>query len=508
MSVLKLFGYPKSKSTRTSEKEREIARDPQTSRLILSELTRSSNIWVRSECALNRNLTSEEMLVLAKDPSFFVRYSLVHNENLCKKAVCVLDSDDDARVRLALAKLFKFSSNLYLIKREREILEILKVKNRRFDAHENIFKHDEVSKPQRVTSSRSEEVRAKEDIELMVGSELGNLAELTRIRVAYNLHTPQSIILSFIETEGCMRYVIEHVNCTEDTIRRLFSYYQEGSEDLKGVKTYEERFELKENGDADAFHGYEVSRSSDLKAIGERISGSPNTPPDILTILATSPFEINRVGVARNPNTPLPSLAALSTDTDVDVRKYLAINSKLTDQISLRLSQDEDDNVRIFLAQNQHTKSHILINLANDDQERVVIAAARHKGLPEQEIRKLHKHINDKVRANVAANLSAPADILSVLSSDSSDMVRERLAENINLDHDSYDLLSHDTSIRVLRAVKKNCKDLTTIKRVTGKINALKKSPQGEETDTSGSKLIFAFIVFFIGVMLMLNGDK
>ena len=60
---------------------------------------------------------------------------------------------------------------------------------------------------------------------------------------------------------------------------------------------------------------------------------NPNTPPEILTILARDVDEDVRCDVALNPNTPPEILTILARDEDGDVRYYVERNPNATREV-------------------------------------------------------------------------------------------------------------------------------------------------------------------------------
>ena len=64
-----------------------------------------------------------------------------------------------------------------------------------------------------------------------------------------------------------------------------------------------------------------------------KLAQNPNTPPEILTILARDEDEDVRWRVAHNPNTPPEILTHLARDKDGDVRYYVERNPNATREI-------------------------------------------------------------------------------------------------------------------------------------------------------------------------------
>ena len=79
---------------------------------------------------------------------------------------------------------------------------------------------------------------------------------------------------------------------------------------------------------------------------------NPNTPPEILTLLAQDKDWGVRCGVAENPNTPPKTLTILARDKVAYVRRYVAQNPNTPPESLEILVQDKDWNVRQSAQQN------------------------------------------------------------------------------------------------------------------------------------------------------------
>ena len=64
-----------------------------------------------------------------------------------------------------------------------------------------------------------------------------------------------------------------------------------------------------------------------------RVAQNPNTPPEILTLLARAENRYVRYGVANNPNTPPEILTLLARDEDSSVRCRVERNSNATREV-------------------------------------------------------------------------------------------------------------------------------------------------------------------------------
>jgi len=97
------------------------------------------------------------------------------------------------------------------------------------------------------------------------------------------------------------------------------------------------------------------------------LARNPNTPPEILTILARDENLNVRWRVARNPNTPPEILTILAQDKDEYVRWNVAQNPNTPPEILTTLARDEVSSVRRGVAQNPNTPPEILTILARDE---------------------------------------------------------------------------------------------------------------------------------------------
>jgi hypothetical protein len=79
--------------------------------------------------------------------------------------------------------------------------------------------------------------------------------------------------------------------------------------------------------------------------IRRRCAENPSTAPDTLAILADDPVFSVRAAVARNKHTPMYLLRRLSQDENVDVRFAIAANAEMPDAILLSLFLDPDPYV-------------------------------------------------------------------------------------------------------------------------------------------------------------------
>ena len=77
-----------------------------------------------------------------------------------------------------------------------------------------------------------------------------------------------------------------------------------------------------------------------------KLANNPNTPKEILKILATDKDGWIRYYIAGNPNTSKEILTKLSTDKGAEIRYYVARNPNTPKKILAKLSMDHDRYVR------------------------------------------------------------------------------------------------------------------------------------------------------------------
>ena len=114
----------------------------------------------------------------------------------------------------------------------------------------------------------------------------------------------------------------------------------------------------------------------------------PNTPVEILKVIATDEHYYVRHWVAKHPNTSVETLKVLATDKDYDIRCGVAKNPNTPTETLKVLATDGDWNVRYGVAQNPNTPVETLNVLATDEHYYVRYGVARNPNTP-VEIHKL-----------------------------------------------------------------------------------------------------------------------
>jgi hypothetical protein len=136
------------------------------------------------------------------------------------------------------------------------------------------------------------------------------------------------------------------------------------------------------------------------------LAHNPNTPVELLKILATDKYSWVRYWVAKHPNTHVETLKVLATYNHYSVRSWVAKHPNTPVEILKVLATDENWNVRSGVAQNPNTPVETLKVLATDE--------------------------DYSVRCWVAVNPNTPVEILKVLATDKNYAVRSWVAKHPN----------------------------------------------------------------------------
>jgi len=119
-----------------------------------------------------------------------------------------------------------------------------------------------------------------------------------------------------------------------------------------------------------------------------KLAKNPNTPGDVLRIVAKDVEWIVRAWVAENPSAPVDALRELAKDGKWDVRLYVAKNTNTPEDILREMAKDECSEVRYYLAKNPKASSNLLVILFEYEKSfrksdnSVIKALYAHKNLP------------------------------------------------------------------------------------------------------------------------------
>jgi hypothetical protein len=128
------------------------------------------------------------------------------------------------------------------------------------------------------------------------------------------------------------------------------------------------------------------------------IARNPNTPTDILNVIAANGFDGHRRDVAGNESAPVDLLVQLSTDRYDYTRETVARRQELPDATVVFLSKDRSSTVRTAVARRHHLDRTVLSKLAHDRDSYVRRAIATRHDLPDDTRAALVKDVDADVR--------------------------------------------------------------------------------------------------------------
>lgn len=169
--------------------------------------------------------------------------------------------------------------------------------------------------------------------------------------------------------------------------------------------------------------------------------------------LAHAPDKKVRRVIAGHPQTPVELLQMLALDQDGKVRRFVASNPQTPEKILFALAGDQDDKVRRHVASNPQTPPTLLQSLASASHAGIRGDVSTHRQTPVEVLRTLALDPRAGVRRAVARNPQAPADILFLLALDQDIRVRRAVARNSSASVKALRLLALDRDIQVRRAV-------------------------------------------------------
>jgi hypothetical protein len=186
------------------------------------------------------------------------------------------------------------------------------------------------------------------------------------------------------------------------------------------------------------------------------LGNNPNTPSDILRLLAYDHDAYIRFFVARNPSTPADIIEILAHDNawvescGEYVRGNVGLNPNAPDSVLELLAQDPEWRVRCCVAENPNSPIALLRTLAQDEPV-VRCSVARNHNAPVELLQLLSSDESEYVRCCIAANPSTGADILDSLSRDQYYQIRTAVAGNMNTSVSTIIwLFSHVSEFRAL----------------------------------------------------------
>jgi hypothetical protein len=145
-----------------------------------------------------------------------------------------------------------------------------------------------------------------------------------------------------------------------------------------------------------------VLASSPNPAVRVQIAVADNLPAETLSALAQDPFCMVRSAVAGNWSTPPETLLALAGDACLSVQEMLAGNSSTPVKILRRYAEAPQVFLRVALAKNGQAPSEALLQLVEDEDSYVPYCLARNICGNEELYRRLSEGQNDHVWLELA----------------------------------------------------------------------------------------------------------
>ena len=188
------------------------------------------------------------------------------------------------------------------------------------------------------------------------------------------------------------------------------------------------------------------------------VAGHPDSPIDLLKLLAKDKDERVRYRVAENPKCPISLLKALAKD-EFRIRSSVARNPNCPVDLWELLANDSDERVRSSFASKPDCPMSMLEELATDGEWQPRSSVAKNPNCPVSLLKELTKDDEWQGRYGVAENPKCPVDLLALLAKDKENYVRQSVAANPNCPVDLLKLLAKDKdhSVRKNVADNQNC---------------------------------------------------
>lgn len=190
-------------------------------------------------------------------------------------------------------------------------------------------------------------------------------------------------------------------------------------------------------------------------SITARIQLRPDTPGQVLSLLADYPHSGVRAQVVQHANTPQETIFHMAAYGPAHERPMAVWYCKDQGYLS-RLANDEDYTMRKSVAQNHHTSPETLAKLSRDHTKAVLREVARNSHTPPEVLAKLAGNRMMAVRLAAAWNPNTPAEILAKLAKDEDENVREAVAWNHHTPPDVLTVLALEDDAGVRRAAAQN----------------------------------------------------
>ena len=244
-----------------------------------------------------------------------------------------------------------------------------------------------------------------------------------------------------------------------------------------------------------------VLAKDDYRAIREEVAKNEKTPRDVLKTLAEDKDEVVVGAVAANKNTPKEILERLMQNDQVAwVRRSVASNENAPPEILSFLANEHNEDVLKAVAKNKNTPAKVLFDTAttadeDDNYWSIQIAAknpsltvdyikillsskptlksaiARNPITPKDILFDLAKNGNATIRLGVAENKNTPPEILSILAKDRvEEQIRQAVASNPNTKTEDLIALSKDWDEEVANSAKEQLENRNLAEKVLVKV--------------------------------------
>ena len=336
--------------------KRNIAKNFQTTSIVLKKLAFDEDCCIRSDASANPNTPAEVLRLLAEDSNSGVRNNVAGNPSTPAETLESFATVSNIKIlhRLAgnpstpveiLESLMSDCNNSMLKavagnpSTPAEILELLADDSKdwfdeyvanNFNKYSDYTKKDVVS---REYKGMIENIAKNPSTPIKVLRTLANDADYwMRKYIAENPNAPADILKSFADFEdgdnGVHSLVAKHPN-TPTKVLKLYLY---SPKDPWKHGYYNIRESVADNPNAPKEILKSLAKEQNIR-IRFRVAINPNTPIDLLKTLANDSNHQIREAVAKNTNTPLKILEKLANDRNLIVRESVSENPNCTFEI-------------------------------------------------------------------------------------------------------------------------------------------------------------------------------
>lgn len=487
--------------------QREIAKSPKASKIILKELSDSPDTITRKNVAQNPNTSILTLGKLSEDNDYFI---ILEAERQISKRIKNIDVDELSEL---MTDVDYVSIQREIAKSSKASEEILEKLSKSMDTitRKNVAQNPNTSISTLLPLTRDSDSfilsDAKDHIyDIVQNSDINKLYELSYVDdvfiqecVAMNPNTPQNILAKFAKIDDKnVRFALCHnENTPESAINSICKeiFSTDVNERLKlVVNPGASQKVLKTITENDGhvlvilFAAFNKECSSTwfknnpnipVNLVDEIISNrqwfferhnkhffvdpliniaKDNTaPPKILELLAMTQLSEFLEIIADNTNTPERVLISLYEYKNEKINIGLARNPKTPPFILSNFVENGSLYTKKLAISNPNTPSDVLIKYYNEYEDGIwkQYYLATNPNLPMELLIELSKDENIYVRCGVAGNPSTPIDILIAYAKDSDCMLRRKVANNSHTPIDVLKELQNDEDRYVRQHAKK-----------------------------------------------------